>query len=83
MRMTDKAEALKTRIQGLDLALDVKSATALRDDIWRMGNAVFMCGLYQIRAEAWIDQLAEMDDKELTSYLNGYKSGLLNPFAGY
>lgn len=62
---------------------DCAGYEAFVEDLHRLYTANTMCGLCQIRAEVWLDKLSELCDKDLREYVEKYKAGVLNPFAGY
>lgn len=54
---------------------------AFADDMQRCKNAIDMCGLPQIKAEAWVECLEKMTPFEIHNYVEKqYVPGLLNPF---
>lgn len=62
---------------------DCAGYEAFVEDIKRCENAASMCGLCQIRAEHWLQLIAELPLEKLRDYVEKYIKGLLDPFAGY
>ena len=56
---------------------------AFLKDFERLETAASMCGLCQIRAEAWLEKLGELSDDELSAYIERYQAGWLDPFVGH
>lgn len=68
-----------TRI--LEAAKHSKNFPAFKRDMKKCANVYDTCGLYQIKAEVWIELLGEMDSNEIYSYVeNKYTPGALDPF---
>ena len=55
---------------------------AFLKDFERLETANSMCGLFQIRAEIWLEKLEALSDEELSAYIERYQAGWLDPFAG-
>ena len=56
---------------------------AFLKDFERLETAASMCGLCQIRAEAWLEKLGELSDDELSAYNERYQAGWLDPIVGH
>lgn len=70
-------------IKRVERCSDREGYKAFRVDLDRVIIASSMCGLCQIRAETWLEKLSELSDWQLAGYIETYRAGWLDPFAGY
>ena len=65
----------------LEAAKQSKNYQAFERDMKKCEIAYGTCGLYQIKAEVWIELLGEMESNAIYSYVeNKYAPGALDPF---